>query len=90
MWKIAESLSHFVSSDDPLGELADAEEKEEGWGKSTPLKTGASQRMALDALIAVSACRQKTTVVTINWGDFEAIRYYCDVKVIKASGYFKR
>lgn len=64
--------------------------KKRAGGKSPPLKSGASQRMALDALIAVSARRQKTTVVTINWSDFEAIRYYCDVKVIKASDYFRR
>jgi predicted nucleic acid-binding protein len=64
--------------------------KKRAGGKSPPLKTGASQRMALDALIAVSARRVKAAVVTVNWGDFEAIRYYCDVKVIKASDYFKR
>jgi predicted nucleic acid-binding protein len=64
--------------------------KKRAGGKSPPLKTGASQRMALDALIAVSARRHKATVVTVNWSDFEAIRYYCDVKVIKASDYFKR
>jgi predicted nucleic acid-binding protein len=64
--------------------------KKRAGGKSPPLKTGASQRMALDALIAVSARRVKAAVVTVNWGDFEAIRYYCDVKVIKASDYFRR
>ena len=64
--------------------------KKRAGGKSPPLKTGASQRMALDALIAVSARRHKATVVTVNWGDFEAIRYYCDVKMIKASDYFRR
>jgi hypothetical protein len=47
-------------------------------------------RMALDALIAVSARRHKAIVVTADWSDFEAIRYYCDVRVIKASDYFKR
>jgi predicted nucleic acid-binding protein len=64
--------------------------KKRAGGKSPPLKTGASQRMALDALIAASARRHRATVVTVNWGDFEAIRYYCDVKVIKASDYFRR
>jgi predicted nucleic acid-binding protein len=64
--------------------------KKRAGGKSPPLKTGASQRMALDTLIAVSARRHKATVVTVNWGDFEAIRYYCDVNVIKASDYFRR
>jgi predicted nucleic acid-binding protein len=64
--------------------------KKRAGGKSPPLKTGASQRMALDALIAVSARRHRAAVVTVNWSDFEAIRYYCDVNVIKASDYFRR
>ncbi|MDT7807331.1 MAG: hypothetical protein QOJ70_1144 [Acidobacteriota bacterium] len=64
--------------------------KKKAGGQSPPLKTGASQRMALDALIAVSARRHKATVVTVNYSDFEAIRYYCNVKVIKASEFFKR
>jgi predicted nucleic acid-binding protein len=64
--------------------------KKRAGGKSPPLKTGASQRMALDVLIAVSARRVKATVVTVNWSDFEAIKYYCDVKVVKASDYFRR
>jgi predicted nucleic acid-binding protein len=64
--------------------------KKKAGGKSPPLKTGASQRMALDALIAVSARRYKATVVTVNWSDFEAIQYYCKIKAIRASDYFKR
>lgn len=64
--------------------------KKKAGGKFPPLRTGASQRMALDALIAVSARRYKATVVTVNWSDFEAIQYYCNVKAIKASDYFKR
>lgn len=64
--------------------------KKKAGGKSPPLKPGASQRMALDALIAISARRYGATVVTINWSDFEAIRYYCKVKIIRASEYFKR
>jgi predicted nucleic acid-binding protein len=40
--------------------------KRRAGGKSPPLKTGASQRMALDALIAVSARRHSATVVTVN------------------------
>ena len=64
--------------------------KKKAGGKSPPLKTGASQRMALDALIAVSARRYKATVVTVNWSDFEAIQYYCNVKAIKAADHFRR
>lgn len=64
--------------------------KKKAGGKSPPLKKGASQRMALDALIAVSARRREATVVTVNFGDFEAISYYCNVKAIKASEFFKQ
>lgn len=64
--------------------------KKAAGGKSPPLKPGASQRMALDALIAVSARRHKALIVTVNYSDFAAIQYYCNVKVIKASDYFKR
>jgi predicted nucleic acid-binding protein len=64
--------------------------KKAAGGKSPPLKPGASQRMALDALIAVSARRRKAAIVTLNYRDFEAIRYYCNVKVIRASDYFGR
>lgn len=62
--------------------------KKAAGGKSPPLKPGASQRMALDALIGVSARRHKAAVVTVNTSDFEAISYYCGVKVIKASDHF--
>jgi predicted nucleic acid-binding protein len=64
--------------------------KNKAGGKSPPLKPGASQRMALDALLAASARRCKATVVTVNWSDFEAIQYYCNVKAIRASDYFRR
>lgn len=62
--------------------------KKKAGGKSPPLKTGASQRMALDALIAASVRSSRAAVVTVNYSDFEAIRYYCDVEVIRASDYF--
>ncbi len=54
------------------------------------LPPGASQRMALDVLIAVSARRWKAAVVTENWVDFKAIQRYCNVKIIKASKFFKK
>lgn len=44
-------------------------------GKATPKRPGATQRMAMDALLAVSARRHKATVVTDNWRDFTAIKY---------------
>ena len=57
-------------------------------GKLRLLAPGISQRMALDALIAVSARRWKATVVTENWDHFKAIQYFCGVKLIKASDFF--
>lgn len=59
-------------------------------GKLKRLPTGASRRMALDVLIAVSARRWRATVVTENWNDFKAIQRYCNTKIIKASDFFGR
>ena len=59
-------------------------------GKLQRLPPGASQRLALDVLIAVSARRWKAQVVTENWADFKAIQRYCDTKVIKAANFFRR
>lgn len=58
-------------------------------GKLLRLKSGATQRMALDALIAVSARRYDATVITDNWNDFKAIQRYCHVKLVKGSDFFK-
>ena len=60
-----------------------------GGGKLSKLGPGASQRVAMDALIATSARRWKATIVTDNWNDFSAIRRFCDVKIVKASQFFK-
>jgi hypothetical protein len=57
-------------------------------GKAHRLKPGASQRMALDALLATSAKRWNVCVVTENWDDFKAIQRYCKVKLIRASSFF--
>jgi predicted nucleic acid-binding protein len=59
-------------------------------GKLKRLPTGASQRMALDVLIAVSARRWKATVVTENWNDFKAIQRFCNTKIVRASDFFCR
>ena len=59
-------------------------------GKLPRLPPGASQRMALDVLIAVSARRWKAAVVTENWVDFKAIQRYCNVTIIRASKFFKK
>ena len=57
-------------------------------GKLPPQKPGASQQMMMDTLIAVSARRVGATVVTNDYDDFEAIQYYCKVKLIRGSDYF--
>lgn len=62
--------------------------KKKAGGKRPPLLPGASQRMFLDALIAVSARRMSATVVTQDWGDFKAIQYYCDVKLKRGTDFF--
>jgi len=59
-------------------------------GKLKRLSPGASQRLALDVLIAVSARRWKAHVVTENWTDFKAIQRYCNTTVIKASTFFRK
>ncbi|MFN0279158.1 MAG: hypothetical protein ACKVRN_11225 [Pyrinomonadaceae bacterium] len=58
-------------------------------GKFPKLIPGSSQRMALDALIAVSAKRWKATVITDNWDDFRSIQKYCNIKLVKASDFFE-
>ncbi len=57
-------------------------------GKLKRLPRGTSQHLALDVLIAVSARRMKSLVVTENWADFKAIQRFCDTKIIKASTFF--
>ena len=59
-------------------------------GKLQKLPPGASQRLALDVLIAVSARRWKAQVVTENWADFKAIQRYCNTPIVKATQFFKR
>ena len=63
--------------------------KKQAGGKSPKLKAGASQRMAFDALIAVSCKRADVTLITENWDDFKAIQYYCPVQLSKASDFFQ-
>lgn len=63
--------------------------RRDGKGKLKRLPPGASQRLALDVLIAVSARRWKAQVVTENWTDFKAIQRYCNTTIIKAARFFK-
>jgi predicted nucleic acid-binding protein len=58
-------------------------------GRLKRLPPGASQRLALDVLIAVSARRWRAQVVTDNWADFKAIQRYCNATIIKAAQFFK-
>ena|SRR5689334_8550653 len=58
-------------------------------GRLRQLAPGMSQRMALDALIATSARRWDAAVVTEDWDHFKAIQYFCGVKIIKASDFFR-
>jgi predicted nucleic acid-binding protein len=63
--------------------------KKSAGGKTAKLIPGASQRMFLDALIAVSARRAGATVVSNDYEDFKAIQYYCPVKLLRGSDFFK-
>ena len=63
--------------------------RREGRGRLKRMPPGASQRLALDVLIAVSARRWKAQVVTENWTDFKAIQRYCNATIIKAAQFFK-
>jgi len=58
-------------------------------GRLKRLPPGASQRLALDVLIAVSARRWRAQVVTENWADFKAIQRYCNTPIVKATQFFK-
>jgi predicted nucleic acid-binding protein len=65
--------------------------KRKAGGKAPKLVPGASQNMALDALIAVSAKRVGATVVTENYDDFTAIGYYLEgLKVRRGSQFLKK
>jgi predicted nucleic acid-binding protein len=78
-WLLASKVLHWLG-----------QERRRGSGGRLPrLKPGASQRMALDALLAASARRWKATVITENWDDFKAIQRYCHVRIIKGSEFFK-
>jgi predicted nucleic acid-binding protein len=59
-------------------------------GKLKQLPPGASQRLALDVLLAVSARRWKAQVVTENWSDFKAIQRYCNTTIVKATQFFQQ
>ena len=65
------------------------ERRRRAGGKLPRMRPGATQKMALDTLIAASARRWKATVITDNWDDFKAIQRYCNVKIVRGSEFFK-
>lgn len=78
-WLLASKVLYLLSQD----------RRRRHRGTLKRLHPGASQRMALDVLIAVSARRWRATVVTENWDDFKAIERYSKTKVVKASAFFR-
>jgi predicted nucleic acid-binding protein len=79
-WLLAAKIMFLLTQD----------RRREGRGKLKRLPPGASQRLALDVLIAVSARRWKAQVVTENWADFKAIQRYCNTTIIRAAQFFRR
>jgi len=78
-WMLASKVLYWLTRD----------RRKNSGGRLRKLLPGSSQRMALDTLLAVSARRWKTTVVTENWNDFKSIQRFCDVKIVKASLFFQ-
>lgn len=75
-WMLASKILFWLTRD---------RRKSEG-GKLARLRPGASQRMALDSLMAVSTMRWNATLVVENWEDFKAIKHHCKrLKIVKAS-----
>ena len=78
-WMLASKVLYWLTQ----------EKRKSSGGKLPKLQPGNSQRMALDTLLAVSARRWKTAVVTENWRDFKSIQRVCDVKIVKAAHFFQ-
>jgi predicted nucleic acid-binding protein len=66
------------------------EHRRKAKGQAPRLNQGASQHMAMDALIATSARSWNITLITDNWDDFKAIQRYCKVKLIRSADFFGR
>ena len=79
-WLLAAKIMFLLTQD----------RKRSGHGKLKRLPPGASQRLALDILIAVSARRWRAQVVTENWADFKAIQRYCNTTIVRAAQFFRR
>ncbi|HKS27654.1 MAG TPA: PIN domain-containing protein [Pyrinomonadaceae bacterium] len=85
---IVPDAEDWLTTSKVLFSLSQARRRSAG-GRAPRQKPGASQRMALDVLIAVSARRYDATVITENWDDFKAIQRYCKFKLARASNIFK-
>ena len=59
-------------------------------GNAPKKRPGETQKMVMDALIAVSERRYKATVVTDNVGDFEAVKYYCDFNLMSGADFLEK
>src|ERR1043166_5519187 len=81
---IIPSSDDWLTASRVLFRLSQSRKKKAG-GKTPKLIPGASQRMFLDTLIAVSAKRAGATVVTNNYDDFKAIQYYFQFKLMRGS-----
>ena len=88
-WIIVPTADDWLLSAKVLHLLSEARRRVHK-GKLKRLPPGASQRLALDVLIAVSARRWKAQVVTENWADFKAIQRYCNTRIVKAAQFFRR
>lgn len=84
---IIPSDDDWLTASRVLFRLSQSRKKKAG-GKSPKLIPGASQRLFLDTLIAVSAKRVNATVVTNNYDDFKAIQYYLPFKLMRGSDWF--
>jgi len=79
-WLFASKVLYWLTQD----------RRKSSGGKLEKLLPGNSQRMALDVLLAVSARRWKTAVVTENWKDFKSIQRFCNVQIVKPSLFFRK
>lgn len=52
-------------------------------GRITAISKGEQQRILRDVLIALTARRAGATVVTENVADFEKIRNFCNVRIVR-------
>ena len=85
---IVSNADNWLAASRILYWLSQGRKKRTG-GKAPKLIRCASQRMFLNALIAVSARRKEATMVTDDWDDFIVIQYYCPVKLPRGSDFFK-